>query len=174
VAAKKTAGIPGDDLALNAEQVTGFQSNRELPVVWAVAKSSLVNKVILVPSARLLSSIVPWLIEPQIIEPLMIAGDAFLCFEGCEKLAHKFLHPKARQEHSERHEANIAHTQVNPVAAEKSEVKGAVRTDFILSAEIIVITLGTVAMASFITPVGVLVAISMLMTVGVYGLVAAS
>ncbi len=117
----------------------------------------------------MLSSIVPWLIEP-----LMIVGDAFLCFEGCEKLAHKFLHPKARQEHSERHKANIADTQINPVAAEKSEVKGAVRTDFILSAEIIVITLGTVATASFFTQVGVLVAISMLMTVGVYGLVAAS
>jgi hypothetical protein len=125
--------------------------------------------VILVPSALLLSSLVPWLIEP-----LMIVGGAFLCFEGCEKLAHKFLHPKATQEHSERHKANIAHTQVNLVAAEKSEVKGAVRTDFILSAEIIVITLGTVATASFITQVGVLVAISMLMTVGVYGLVAAS
>ncbi len=130
--------------------------------------------MILVPPALLLSSIVPWLIEPLIIEPLMIVGDTFLCFEVCEKLAHKFPHPKATQEHSERHKANIAHTQVNLVAAEKSEVKGAVRTDFILSAEIIVITLGTVATASFITQVGVLVAISMLMTVGVYGLVAAS
>lgn len=130
--------------------------------------------MILVPSALLLSSIVPWLIEPLIIELLMIVGDTFLCFEVCEKLAHKFPHPKATQEHSERHKANIADTQVNLVAAEKSEVKGAVRTDFILSAEIIVITLGTVATASFFTQVGVLVAISMLMTVGVYGLVAAS
>jgi len=167
VAARKTAGILGDDLALNAEQVTGVQANRELPVVWAVAKGSCVNKVILVPSALLLSSIVPWLIEP-----LMILGGAFLCFEGCEKLAHKFLHPKATQEHSERHKTNIADTRVDLVVAEKSKVKGAVRTDFILSAEIIVITLGTVATASLITQVGVLVAISMLMTVGVYGLVA--
>lgn len=167
VAAKKTAGILGDDLALNAEQVTGVQANRELPVVWSVAKGSFVNKVILVPSALLLSSIVPWLIEP-----LMIVGGAFLCFEGCEKLAHKFLHPKATQEHSERHKANVTDTQVDLVVAEKSKVKGAVRTDFILSAEIIVITLGTVATASFMTQVGVLVTISMLMTVGVYGLVA--
>ncbi len=167
VAAKKTAGILGDDLALNAEQVTGIQANRELPVVWAVATGSLVNKVILVPSALLLSSLVPWLIEP-----LMIVGGAFLCFEGCEKLAHKFLHPKAQQEHTEQHKANVADAQVDLVAAEKSKVKGAIRTDFILSAEIIVITLGTVATAAFITQLGVLVAISLLMTVGVYGLVA--
>ncbi|MEZ6132450.1 MAG: DUF808 family protein [Planctomycetaceae bacterium] len=90
VAAKKTAGILGDDLALNAEQVTGIQASRELPVVWAVAKGSFVNKLILVPSALLLSSLMPWLIEP-----LMIAGGTFLCFEGCEKLVHKFLHPKS-------------------------------------------------------------------------------
>ncbi len=167
VAAKKTAGILGDDLALNAEQVTGIQANRELPVVWAVARGSLGNKLILVPSALLLSSLVPWLIEP-----LMILGGTFLCFEGCEKLAHKFLHPKATQEHTERHKVNVADTQVDLVAAEKSKVKGAVRTGFILSAEIIVITLGTVATAGFLTQVGVLVATSMLMTVGVYGLVA--
>ena len=152
MAAKKTAGIPGDDPALNAEQVTGVQANRELPVGWALAKGSLVNKVILVPSALFLSSIVPWLIEP-----LMIVGDAFLCFAGCEKLTHKVLHPKTKQQHSERHKANIADTQVDPVAAEKSKVKDAARTDFILSAEIIVITLGPVATASFITQVGVLV-----------------
>ncbi len=167
VAAKKTAGILGDDLALNAEQVTGIEASRELPVVWAVAKGSFVNKGILVPSALLLSSLVPWLIEP-----LMIVGGAFLCFEGCEKLAHKFLHPKAQQEHKEQHKANVADTQVDLVAAEKSKVEGAVRTDFILSAEIIVITLGTVATASFMTQIGVLVSISLLMTVGVYGLVA--
>ena len=167
VAAKKTAGILGDDLALNAEQVTGIQANRELPVVWAVAIGSLVNKVILVPSALLLSSLVPWLIEP-----LMIVGGTFLCFEGCEKLAHKFLHIKTEQEHKELHKANIADAKTDLVAAEKSKVKGAVQTDFILSAEIIVITLGTVATAGFMTQVGVLVAISLLMTVGVYGLVA--
>ncbi|MCX7396503.1 MAG: DUF808 domain-containing protein [Planctomycetales bacterium] len=167
VAAKKTAGILGDDLALNAEQVTGIQANRELPVVWAVAIGSLVNKVILVPSALLLSSLVPWLIEP-----LMIVGGAFLCFEGCEKLAHKFLQSTAEQKHKEQHKANIADTQTDIVAAEKSKIKGAVQTDFILSAEIIVITLGTVATAGFMTQVGVLVAISLLMTVGVYGLVA--
>lgn len=167
VAAKKTAGILGDDLALNAEQVTGIQASRELPVVWAVAKGSLINKVILVPSALLLSSLAPWLIEP-----LMIAGGTFLCFEGCEKLAHKFLHPKAELEHKQQHEANVADTEVDLVAAEKSKVKGAIRTDFILSAEIIVITLGTVATAAFTTQIGVLVAIGLLMTVGVYGLVA--
>jgi predicted DNA repair protein MutK len=123
--------------------------------------------VILVPSALLHSSIVPWLIEP-----LMIVGDAFLCFAGCEKLAHKFLHHKTKQEHSERHKANIADTQVDPVAAEKSKVKDAARTDFILSAEIIVITLDPVATASFITQVGVLVDISMLMMAGRYGMAA--
>jgi predicted DNA repair protein MutK len=167
VAAKKTAGILGDDLALNAEQVTGIQASRELPVVWAVAKGSLVNKVILVPSALLLSSLAPWLIDP-----LMIAGGTFLCFEGCEKLAHKFLHPKAEQEQQKQHEANVADPKIDLVAAEKLKVKGAIRTDFILSAEIIVITLGTVATAAFLTQVGVLVAIALLMTVGVYGLVA--
>lgn len=167
VAAKKTAGILGDDLALNAEQVTGIQANRELPVVRAVAIGSLVNKVILVPSALLLSSLIPWLIEP-----LMIVGGAFLCFEGCEKLAHKFLDSKIEQQHKEQHKANIADTQTDLVAVEKSKIKGAVQTDFILSAEIIVITLGTVATAGFMTQVGVLVAISLLMTVGVYGLVA--
>ena len=167
IATKKTAGILGDDLALNAEQVTGIQANRELPVVGAVAKGSLVNKMILVPSALLLSSLVPWLIEP-----LMIVGGTFLCFEGCEKLAHKFLHPKAKQDHTEQHKANVADPQIDLVAAEKLKVKSAVRTDFILSAEITVITLGTVATADFMTQVGVLVAISLLMTVGVYGLVA--
>jgi predicted DNA repair protein MutK len=167
VAAKKTAGILGDDLALNAQQVTGIQASRELPVVWAVAKGSLVNKVILVPSALLLSSLVPWLIDP-----LMIVGGAFLCFEGCEKLAHKLLHPQAEQEHQQQHEANVADAKIDLVAAETLKVKGAIRTDFILSAEIIVITLGTVATSAFLTQVGVLVAIGLLMTVGVYGLVA--
>ncbi len=167
VAAQKTAGILGDDLALNAQQVTGIQASRELPVVWAVAKGSFVNKAILVPSALLLNSMVPWLVDP-----LMIVGGAFLCFEGCEKLAHKFLHPKAELEHQKQHEANVADPEIDLVAVEKSKVKGAIRTDFILSAEIIVITLGTVATAEFLTQVGVLVAISLLMTAGVYGLVA--
>jgi len=167
VATKKTAGILGDDLALNAEQVTGIQANRELPVVWAVAKGSFVNKVILVPSALLLSSMLPWLIEP-----LMIVGGAFLCFEGCAKLAHKFLQPKVEEDRSEQHVANVADVTVDLVTAEKAKIKGAIRTDFILSAEIIVITLGTVATSAFVTQVGVLIAIGMLMTVGVYGLVA--
>ena len=167
VAAKKTAGILGDDLALNAEQVTGIQASRELPVVWAVAKGSFVNKVILVPSALLLSSLMPWLIEP-----LLIIGGAFLCFEGCEKLAHKFLHPRVEQAHKKQHESNVADAGIDLVGAEKSKIKGALQTDFILSAEIIVIALGTVATAGFMTQVGVLVAIGLLMTVGVYGLVA--
>lgn len=167
VAVKKTAGILGDDLALNAEQVTGVESNRELPVVWAVAKGSFWNKVILVPLALLLSSVAPWAILP-----LMIAGGAFLCFEGCEKLAHKFFHPKEDKQHREKHKANLADPTVDIVAAEKAKVRGAIRTDFILSAEIVVITLGTVGNAIFMTRFLVLVSISLLMTVGVYGLVA--
>jgi len=167
VAAKKTAGILGDDLALNSEQVSGVQASRELPVVWAVAKGSFVNKLILVPSALLLSAVASWLIDP-----LMIAGVAFLCFEGCEKLVHAFLQPQIEQQHRKEHAANIANRKVDLVAAEKSKVKGAIRTDFILSAEIIVITLGTVATSPFSTQLGVLSAISILMTVGVYGLVA--
>lgn len=168
VAAKKTAGILGDDLALNAEQVTGVQANRELPVVWAVAKGSFVNKLILVPGALLLNFLAPWLIEP-----LMIVGGTFLCFEGCEKLAHKFFDASAEAEHRRQHAAHVANTEVDLVAAEKAKVKGAIRTDFILSAEIIVITLGTVATAAFAAQVGVLSMISVLMTVGVYGLVGA-
>ncbi len=167
VAAKKTSGILGDDLALNAEQVTGVRASRELPVVWAVAKGSLVNKLLLVPSALLLSAIAPWLIKP-----LMIAGGTFLCFEGCEKLAHKFLNRKESQERRLQHAANVADTQVDLVATEARKVKGAIRTDFILSAEIIVITLGTVNGTSLPAQFGVLCAISVLMTIGVYGLVA--
>jgi predicted DNA repair protein MutK len=167
VAVKKSAGILGDDLALNAEQVTGIESKRELPVVWAVAKGSFWNKVILVPLALLLSSVAPWAIEP-----LMIAGGAFLCFEGCEKLALKFFHPKEEQQHREEHKANLADTTIDIVAAEKAKVRGAILTDFILSAEIVVITLGTVGNAIFMTRLLVLVSMSLLMTVGVYGLVA--
>ena len=168
VAAKKTAGVLGDDLALNAQQVTGVQASRELPVVWAVAKGSMVNKAILVPAALLISWLAPWLITP-----LLMLGGAFLCFEGFEKLAHKFLHSKHEDEAAHRETLQaVADPNVDLVAFEKEKIKGAVRTDFILSAEIVVITLGTVAAASLGQRVAVLVGISLLMTVGVYGLVA--
>lgn len=168
VAARKTAGVLGDDLALNAQQVTGVQASRELPVVWAVAKGSMVNKAILVPAALLISWLAPWLITP-----LLMLGGAFLCFEGFEKLAHKFLHSKHEDEAEHRETlAALADPNVDLVALEKEKIKGAVRTDFILSAEIVVITLGTVAAASLGQRVAVLVGISVLMTVGVYGLVA--
>ena len=168
VAAKKTAGVLGDDLALNAQQVSGVNPDRELPVVWAVAKGSLVNKAILVPAALAISYF-----YPPAITPLLMLGGAYLCFEGAEKLAHKFLHSKEEddQHHQELVEA-LSDPAVDMVALEKEKIKGAVRTDFILSAEIIVISLGTVATASMMSKVGVLVAISMIMTVGVYGLVA--
>ena len=167
VAAKKTAGILGDDLALNAQQVVGVQANRELPIVWAVAKGSFVNKVILVPSALLLSAVAPWALKP-----LLIAGGAYLCFEGCEKLAHKFFHSAKDAKHRQEHASKMADPQVDIVAEEKSKISGAVRTDFILSAEIIIITLGSVAGAVFMTRLLVLASIGLLMTVGVYGLVA--
>jgi predicted DNA repair protein MutK len=168
VAAKKTAGVLGDDLALNAQQVTGVQADRELPVVWAVAKGSMVNKAILVPAALLISWLLPWLITP-----LLMIGGAFLCYEGCEKLAHKWLHSAAEDEaaHQKTLQA-LADPAVDLVAFEREKIKGAVRTDFILSAEIVVITLGAVAGGSLALRVGVLVGISLLMTVGVYGLVA--
>ncbi len=167
VAAKKTAGVLGDDLALNAQQVTGVKPDRELPVVWAVAKGSTVNKAILVPAALAISAFLPWLIVP-----LLMIGGAFLCFEGFEKVVHKLFHPKAESEAHAELVAAVADPQVDLVAFEKDKIKGAVRTDFILSAEIIVIALGTVAEASFGRQVGVLLAVSTLMTVGVYGLVA--
>lgn len=167
VAAHKTAGILGDDLALNAQQVSGVDPSRELPVVWAVAKGSFWNKVILIPLALILSAVAPWLIKP-----LLIIGGAYLCFEGCEKLWHKFFHRHEEAEHQHEHEQHIANTEVDIVAVEKVKVRGAIRTDFILSAEIIVITLGAVAASSFATQLGVMVAIGLLMTVGVYGLVA--
>jgi uncharacterized protein len=168
VATKKTAGVLGDDLALNAEQVAGVRAERELPVVWAVAKGSLVNKAILVPAALAISALVPWAITP-----LLVVGGTFLCFEGCEKLAHKFLHDKAahQKEHAELIQA-VANDAVDLVAVEREKIKGAIRTDFILSAEIVVIALGTVAAAPLSTQVLVLVGLSLLMTVGVYGLVA--
>lgn len=168
VAAKKTAGVLGDDLALNAEQVSGVRADRELPVVWAVAKGSLMNKVILVPVALLLSALAPWSITP-----LLMIGGAYLCFEGVEKLAHKFLHNEAEDEahHRELIDA-ISHEEVDMVKFEKDKIKGAIRTDFVLSGEIIIITLGTVAASLFTTRVAVLVGVSLIMTVGVYGFVA--
>ncbi|HEY4582302.1 MAG TPA: DUF808 domain-containing protein [Lysobacter sp.] len=167
VATKKTAGVLGDDLALNAQQVQGIRAERELPVVWAVAKGSLVNKAILVPAALLISALAPWAVTP-----LMMIGGAYLCYEGVEKLAHRFLH--AKQEDEQDHAARLQAVQdekVDMVAFEKDKVKGAIRTDFILSAEIIVISLGTVAGQPFMTRFAVLAAIAIVMTVGVYGLV---
>lgn len=168
IAAKKTAGVLGDDLALNAQQVTGVAADRELPVVWAVARGSAVNKAILVPAALAISAVVP-----QLIQPLLMLGGAYLCYEGAEKLAHRFLHEKsaADEEHAAHLQA-LSDETVDLVAFEKDKIKGAVRTDFILSAEIIVIALGAAAAAPFGQRVAVLVGISALMTVGVYGLVA--
>lgn len=168
VAAKKTAGVLGDDLALNAQQVSGVRAERELPVVWAVAKGSMLNKAILVPAALLISAFIPWLIVP-----LLVVGGAYLCFEGFEKLAHKYFHSKAEDaaHHRELIEA-VANPEVDMVAFEKDKIKGAVRTDFILSAEIIVIALGSVAAATFAKQAAVVVSIAVLMTVGVYGFVA--
>lgn len=167
VAAKKTAGVLGDDLALNAQQVSGVRANRELPVVWAVAKGSLRNKVILVPAALLISAFVP-----VAITPLLMVGGAYLCFEGFEKLAHAFAHRHdAETRHAERARA-LADPETDLVAYEREKIKGAVRTDFVLSAEIIVIALGTVAAVSLSQQILVLTGIALLMTVGVYGLVA--
>jgi predicted DNA repair protein MutK len=168
VAAKKTAGVLGDDLALNAQQVTGVRAEREIPVVWAVAKGSFVNKLILVPAALLISAFIPWAVTP-----LLMIGGAFLCFEGFEKLAHKFLHSKAQDqaEHAALVEA-VADPDVDLVAFEQTKIKGAIRTDFILSAEIIAITLGTVAAAPLSQQIIVLSGIAIVMTIGVYGLVA--
>jgi predicted DNA repair protein MutK len=168
VAAKKTAGVLGDDLALNAQQVSGVAADRELPVVWAVAKGSFINKAILVPAALLISAVAPWLVTP-----LLMIGGAFLCYEGFEKLAHKFMH---QSDEDAAHRAELARALADPsidlVALERSKIKGAIRTDFILSAEIIAITLGTVATAPFTTQFSVLTTIAIVMTVGVYGLVA--
>ena len=168
VAAKKTAGVLGDDLALNAQQVAGVKADRELPVVWAVCKGSFINKAILVPAALAISAIAPWAVTP-----LLMLGGAYLCFEGFEKLAHKFLRPKAEKadRHAQRIQA-LANPAIDLVALEKEKIKGAVRTDFILSAEIIAITLGTVQTSPLMTQVIVLCGIAVAMTAGVYGLVA--
>lgn len=167
VAAKKTAGVLGDDLALNAQQVSGVAAEREFPVVWAVAKGSFVNKLILVPTALAISFFAPWLITP-----LLMLGGAFLCFEGFEKIAHKFLHAKDDDVHEQALHEAVKNPEIDLVSLEKDKIKGAIRTDFILSAEIIVIALGTVASASFGQQVAVVAGISLIMTIGVYGLVA--
>ncbi len=177
VAAQKTAGVLGDDLALNAQQVAGVRAERELPVVWAVAKGSFVNKAILVPAALAISYFAPWAITP-----LLMIGGAYLCFEGFEKIAHKLPHKGLHSRTPSSKSPETAHAKERVQAAqdqavdllvhEKDKIKGAIRTDFVLSAEIIVIALGTVATAAFSQQVAVVVAIALLMTVGVYGLVA--
>ena len=167
VAAKKTAGVLGDDLALNAQQVSGVAAERELPVVWAVAKGSFINKLILVPTALAISYYASWAITP-----LLMIGGAFLCFEGFEKIAHKLLHKDDDESHGKAIAQAVADPTVDLVALEKGKIKGAIRTDFILSAEIIVIALGTVATAAFSKQVTVVSLIALVMTVGVYGLVA--
>jgi predicted DNA repair protein MutK len=167
VATKKTAGVLGDDLALNAQQVGGVRSNRELPVVWAVAKGSLVNKAILVPAALLISAIAPWAIMP-----LLMAGGLYLCYEGFEKIWHALTHREETDQRRQQLREALVDPNVDLRAVERDKIKGAIRTDFILSAEIIVITLGTVATATFGVRVAVLVGIGLLMTAGVYGIVA--
>ncbi len=167
VAAKKTAGVLGDDLALNAQQVTGVKAERELPVVWGVAKGSFLNKLILVPAALLISAFVPWLVTP-----LLMLGGAFLCFEGAEKLAHRWLHAEEDKQHKAALSQALQDPQIDLVALERDKIKGAIRTDLILSAEIIAITLGTVADQPLLTQVIVLSTVAISMTVGVYGLVA--
>ena len=168
MAAKKTAGVLGDDLALNAQQVSGVAAERELPVVWAVAKGSFINKLILVPAALAISYFAPWAITP-----LLMLGGAYLCFEGFEKIAHKLLHgAKDEANHNKALDQAIVDSKVDLVALEKDNIKGAIRTDFVLSAEIIVIALGTVADKAFSQQVTVVSIIAIIMTVGVYGLVA--
>ncbi len=166
-ATKKTAGVLGDDLALNAQQVSGVKPAREIPVVWAVAKGSFINKAILVPAALAISFFVPWLIVP-----LLMLGGAFLCYEGFEKLVHKVLHKEEEQKHREDLREALKRPEVDLKAVEKDKIKGAIRTDFILSAEIIAITLGTVADKSFGMQFAVLTVVALMVTVGVYGLVA--
>ena len=165
MAAKKTAGVLGDDLALNAQQVSGVRAERELPVVWRVAKGSFINKLILVPLALLISVVAPWLINP-----LLVIGGLFLSYEGVEKIMHTLQHKKAQT--SKEAQLELIQTEQDLATYETEKIKGAVRTDFILSAEIVVISLGTVAAAGFLTKVTVLSLIAIAMTVGVYGFVA--
>ena len=166
LAAKKTAGVLGDDLSLNAQQVTGVRANRELPVVWGVAKGSSINKVILVPLALLISAFIPWAITP-----LLMLGGAFLCFEGVEKVVHTLQARKHKEDPQVRQQRLEALANQDPMAFERDKVKGAVRTDFILSAEIVAITLGIVAEAPLLNQILILSGIALLVTVGVYGLV---
>jgi len=166
LAAKKTAGVLGDDLSLNAQQVTGVRANRELPVVWGVAKGSLFNKVILVPLALLISAFIPWAITP-----LLMLGGAFLCFEGVEKVLHSVQARKHKEDPQARQQRLEAMAERDPLAFERDKVKGAIRTDFILSAEIVAITLGIVADAPLLNQIMILSGIALLVTVGVYGLV---
>jgi predicted DNA repair protein MutK len=168
VATKKTAGVLGDDLALNAEQVTGVSAERELPVVWAVARGSALNKVILVPAALAVSAVAPWMITP-----LLMLGGGFLCYEGFEKIVHRLLHSNEAAAHDAALARAAADPAVDLVAFEKRKIRDAVRTDFILSAEVLVIALDTVAGVPFGQRVAVMVAIAAIVTVGVYGLVAA-
>ena len=165
MAAKKTAGVLGDDLALNAQQVSGVRSDRELPVVWSVAKGSFLNKLILVPLALAISFFAPWLINP-----LLMIGGLFLCYEGVEKVLHSLHHKKAKTEQDAQQE--LVNIETDLATFEKDKIKGAIRTDFILSAEIVVISLGTVALAPFEQKVMVLSLIAIVMTIGVYGFVA--
>ncbi|MEZ4360626.1 MAG: DUF808 domain-containing protein [Kofleriaceae bacterium] len=168
LAAKDTAGVLGDDLALNAEQVSGVRPDRELPVIWAVAKGSARNKAILVPLAIVISAIAPWAILP-----MLMLGGAYLCFEGAEKVAHRLLHPPGEdaQRHAELVQA-VTDPAIDLVAFERSKIRAAIRTDLILSAELIVIALGATASATFAVRVGVLCGVAVLLTVGVYGIVA--
>ena len=166
LAAKKTAGVLGDDLSLNAQQVTGVRANRELPVVWGVAKGSLINKVILVPLALLISAFIPWAITP-----LLMLGGAFLCFEGVEKVLHSLQARKHKEDPQVRRQRLEALASQDPMAFERDKVTGAIRTDFILSAEIVAITLGIVAEAPLLNQILILSGIALLVTVGVYGLV---
>jgi len=165
IAAKKTAGVLGDDLALNAQQVSGVRAERELPVVWAVTKGSFKNKLILVPAALLISAFIPWLITP-----LLMLGGLYLCYEGSEKILHS-LQPSAKAQKKAVIKA-LHNPDIDLMAYEKNKIKGAIRTDFILSAEIVVIALGTVKDSAFITQVSVVTFIAIIVTIGVYGLVA--
>ena len=177
VASGKTAGVLGDDLALNAQQVTGIRAERELPVVWAVAKGSLVNKAILVPAALGIVGLESLLaargLRVPLIQPLLMLGGAYLCYEGVEKLAHRFLHKREDAQHHDALVHALADASVDLVAFERDKIRGAIRTDFILSAEIIVIALGTVAAKPLPVQLGVLVAVALSITLGVYGLVGA-
>lgn len=166
LAAKKTAGVLGDDLSLNAQQVSGVRANRELPVVWSVAKGSLLNKVILVPLALLISAFIPWAVTP-----LLMIGGAYLCFEGVEKVLHTLHARKHKGDEAARQKRLETIAQQDPAIYERDKVKGAIRTDFILSAEIVAITLGIVAQAPLLNQVLILSGIALLVTVGVYGIV---